>query len=470
MPPESVAPPTDGFALGRRGYDPQQVDAHLRRLDAEVRILVADRDAAVDQAAQLGRELDEARLRAERLRTQVRTMAGRPSDVQGMSERMRTMLRLAEDEVADMLRRADGEVARRLSEADANAEQVRGAAQREAAQLLDSARSEVENTTGAAARRRAETDAACAAERQTLADERAALNRDIARAVEEAEQERSRLWAESETRRTLVEEDFSLAMDQRRAEALSDVHAERTRTVEWVRHSRDETTRQCRVELAAAEETARGIIAAAQERMAEMADLRSRIAAQLHGTQTQLLDVLAELTPGREPASARIAAPPAAEQIVAPPLPEPVMAAEPLPALPVPEPTPALPAASNGRNDIRSDKPATDRTEAVDTTAARPEVVEPATGPLPVTPAASHTLVLAVPPTDVPGPEAPTVPGQAGQSPPVADRPAPSPAEPEQLAADEVNATPTHPLTDDDPRRPHARRRDRRPATGATRR
>src|SRR5690349_22541234 len=139
--PEPAAPPSDGvFTVGRRGYDPHQVDAHLRRMDAEIRILVADRDAAVDQAAQLQRELDEARLRADRLRTQVRTMAARPSDVQGMSERMRTMLRLAEDEVADMLRRADAEVARRLGETDATAGSVLGAAQHEAGQIRDAAR------------------------------------------------------------------------------------------------------------------------------------------------------------------------------------------------------------------------------------------------------------------------------------------------------------------------------------------
>ena len=135
--PEPVAPPSDGvFTVGRRGYDPHQVDAHLRRMDAEIRILVADRDAAVDQAAQLGRDLDEARLRADRLRTQVRTMAARPSDVQGMSERMRTMLRLAEDEVADMLRRADEEVARRIGEAERSVGQITEGARREAADIL----------------------------------------------------------------------------------------------------------------------------------------------------------------------------------------------------------------------------------------------------------------------------------------------------------------------------------------------
>ena len=157
MPADPVAPPSDGvFAVGRRGYDPHQVDAHLRRLDAEIRILVADRDAAVDQAAQLGRDLEEARLRADRLRTQVRTMAARPSDVQGMSERMRTMLRLAEDEVADMLRRADDEVARRLAEADRAAEQVVGAGRREADRIVFAARSDAQASLDAATRHRAD--------------------------------------------------------------------------------------------------------------------------------------------------------------------------------------------------------------------------------------------------------------------------------------------------------------------------
>jgi hypothetical protein len=67
--------------------DPQQVDAHLRRLDAEIRILVADRDAAVDQAAQLGRDLEEA----QPGRTdcgQVQTMAARRLTT-GHEQRMR---------------------------------------------------------------------------------------------------------------------------------------------------------------------------------------------------------------------------------------------------------------------------------------------------------------------------------------------------------------------------------------------
>ena len=52
-------------------------------------------------------ELDDARARAERLRARSARLASPPQSVQGMSERMRSMLRLAEDEAADMLGQAD---------------------------------------------------------------------------------------------------------------------------------------------------------------------------------------------------------------------------------------------------------------------------------------------------------------------------------------------------------------------------
>lgn len=303
MPGEPVAHPSDGaFAVGRRGYDPQQVDAHLRRLDAEIRILVADRDAAVDQAAQLGRDLEEARLRADRLRTQVRTMAARPSDVQGMSERVRTMLRLAEDEVADMLRRADEEVARRLADADRTAEQLAGAARREAAQFHSLVRAEGDAILAEAARHREETDAACAVDRRVLADERTAAEHAIALAAERSQQECAAAWAESERRRATVEKDFAIAMDQRRAEALTAIQRERAQVARWVHDTRDEVARQVRSEITAAEETARHMIAEARGRVAELADVRGRIAAQLRGTQAQLGRALDDLAPEALPA------------------------------------------------------------------------------------------------------------------------------------------------------------------------
>jgi hypothetical protein len=419
MPADPVAPPSDGgFTVGRRGYDPQQVDAHLRRLDAEIRILVADRDAAVDQATQLGRELEEARLRADRLRTQVRTMAGRPSDVQGMSERMRTMLRLAEDEVADMLRRADQEVARRLAQADAKGVQVVRDAQQEAGKARAAARADVETALSEAARLRAETDAACDASRRTLADERTATGEAIAIAAERAEQERAQVWAESEARRAAVEDDFRIAMDQRRAESLAELDAERARTGEWVRTTRDEAARAARAEVVAADETARRLVAAAQERVAELADLRGRIAAQLRGTHAELGSTLAALAPAALP-----------------------------PAVPAARGTGALPGVDPSANG------ATNHTSTNHGSAGRGGGTDAL--PLVIAAAQQHTLILPAPaaPPDRTMPEMPPVeqapPEQSGTDQALVDQPGP--------AASEARPAP-------------APRRTRRSATGASRR
>jgi hypothetical protein len=460
------------FTVQRRGYDPQQVDAHLRRLDAEIRILVADRDAAVDQAAQLARELDEARLRADRLRTQVRTMAGRPSDVQGMSERMRTMLRLAEDEVADMLRRADTEVARRLAEADAIAEQVVGGAEREAAEVRAAARAAADATAADAARLRAETEAACAAEHHAIADERAAAARAIEAAAAQAEKDRARAWSESEARRTVVEEDFTIAMDQRRAEALADVQAERARIAEWVRRTGEETTRQVRAELAAAEETARRIVAAAQARVDELSDVRARVAAQLRGTRVQLGETLEALAPEAVEAPAPIRAAPARPaapvggaatgSIAAPPR-RTVLPAPTDTTLPAPEPATALPAPPA----TSSARPETASPSGPPASAGPPAPEpEPETQPVPVTVPEPRTLVLEAPP------------GTADAGEPKATRTAQmepidvtdSADDPESAETDEggPDQSVDQPGPSTDARPPNSRRRKRRSSAGAS--
>ncbi|MDH3060720.1 hypothetical protein QEN36_15270, partial [Gordonia alkanivorans] len=49
------------FAIVMRGYDREQVADHLQRLDAELRVLAADRDAATANAHELASHLEEAR-------------------------------------------------------------------------------------------------------------------------------------------------------------------------------------------------------------------------------------------------------------------------------------------------------------------------------------------------------------------------------------------------------------------------
>jgi DivIVA domain-containing protein len=73
------------FDVTRRGYDRRQVDEHLDRLDADLRILAADRDAAVARAAELAKRLDDQRNQLLAKEQEIARLASAPSSIEGMS-------------------------------------------------------------------------------------------------------------------------------------------------------------------------------------------------------------------------------------------------------------------------------------------------------------------------------------------------------------------------------------------------
>src|SRR5262245_11952050 len=123
---DHLPPPGSAFALTRRGYDPVQVDDYLRDLDARLRMLAADRDAAVEQNGQLTRQVNVAWAETDRLKGQLRRLSAPPESVEGMSERLQTMLRLAQDEVAERRNRAEAEAADIIAQAEAEAGDLPG--------------------------------------------------------------------------------------------------------------------------------------------------------------------------------------------------------------------------------------------------------------------------------------------------------------------------------------------------------
>lgn len=286
-----------GFEVVKRGYDQVQVDEHLRRLDAEIRILATDREAAVDQSGQLARELDETRARTERLRAQVRTLVSPPQSIQGMSERMRSMLRLAEDEVVDMIARAESEVNRRIRAADVRATETRTSAQADADSLRSAARADAEQTGRDLARSRAEFEARRRAAEEQLATDRSAMEQRAAADAARAEQERASAWSESEARRAVVEEDFTIAMDQRRSAALSKLTAEYVQGRRDVAQTRESAASAARELIAQAENTARRMVTEAERQVAELMALRRRISQQLDGARSHLDHTLDRLGP-----------------------------------------------------------------------------------------------------------------------------------------------------------------------------
>jgi cell division septum initiation protein DivIVA len=116
-----------GFDISKRGYSRPQVDEHLERLDADLKMLTSDRDAAISQAGDLARQLEDALNEIEVLRGQVERLAQPPTSLEGLSVRLQKMVRAAQDEASETKARAEAEAGhiRAKAEADASAMRTR---------------------------------------------------------------------------------------------------------------------------------------------------------------------------------------------------------------------------------------------------------------------------------------------------------------------------------------------------------
>jgi cell division septum initiation protein DivIVA len=303
--------PGSAFAVSRRGYDPVQVDDYLRHLDAQLRMLAADRDAAVEQNGQLTRQVNVAWAETDRLKGQLRRLSAPPESVEGMSERLQSMLRLAQDEVAERRRRADAEATEIIARAEAEAgelprqnEAIRRQLEHERKQLtfernkiLSDAREEADLILS-----RATAD--CDQLRATAAAETDAIRR-------QAGDERQTLDAQSAAKRTQVEEDFDIAMSARRAEAMATIHrnqmSSRDEANALITNARAESERKINEAQRAAEAT----IFAAERRVAALDALRAELASRLGDLRGVLDSALPAVAPIDERSVAPGPVPPA---------------------------------------------------------------------------------------------------------------------------------------------------------------
>ncbi len=227
------------FAIVMRGYDREQVADHLQRLDAELRVLAADRDAATANAHELAAHLEEARDEIAELRREIDKLSVPPTTAQGMSERLSRMLQLASDEASEMRAEASAEAAETLSiarqeaadmrsDASAEAERIRSEAQAAAKKLVDeaSARARQVKETAAAnesesARLIAERTAAMEAEHTKTMK---AANDEARRIVEKAKSEVAELEAVSARERALERERHDAELADQRERALDEAN------------------------------------------------------------------------------------------------------------------------------------------------------------------------------------------------------------------------------------------------------
>lgn len=85
------------FEIVLRGFDRQQVLEHIESLEGRIAMVAADRDAALRQAADLGRLLEHLRREAEEATARVERL--QRSSLGGAGVRLQRMLQVAEDEI-----------------------------------------------------------------------------------------------------------------------------------------------------------------------------------------------------------------------------------------------------------------------------------------------------------------------------------------------------------------------------------
>lgn len=288
------------FEVVLRGYDRGQVRETIERLDADIRIALADRDAAVARSSDLASQLSAMHAELESLRRKV--ASSQAPTFETMGERIAHMLRLAEEESAEIRHAALTDTAAmraELATASEEAEARRTEIEQSAASIISAA----EERAAAGLAEAEEQAAATAAD----AEQRAATT------LAEAQASRDELISTGEGAHKQANEDFEISLRARRSEA-SRTEAERHRssTEEATRRVTEAKSGADRL-IAAARADAERTLAAAQADSDRLQDLRERAVRQLRDVRA-LLDSLPT-----EEIKAAVAVAAAAEGAVTPP-------------------------------------------------------------------------------------------------------------------------------------------------------
>lgn len=193
-----LVPLKSDFDVTWRGYRRSQVQFYIQQTDTEIRMLTEDRDSALSQVSDLAEELEQARAEIESLRKQLDDAAREPIDEEALSDRLKRMVRLANDEAAEV-----------RASAKAAAEHEWARSEQSAAEL----RARYESLVSEADEWRKQAE-------QQRNEALAQTREDIERMSREAEQQRRKLDKEAEERRTQVEHDFEVSMAARREEEM----------------------------------------------------------------------------------------------------------------------------------------------------------------------------------------------------------------------------------------------------------
>ena len=185
--PHQTAP----FDVALRGYDRDQVDAHLASIESEFTSALTERDRLADRVKHLETRVEELHLQSDDDDRDEPPAERGGSGLSGFGARVEKILRIAEEEATEVREETRAEIDRERAEADKKVGAIREAAEkdaaahrrkveREAAQLLDRARQE-------AARVRAEAEAHAGATREEASGHLEAVRAKAAQAAADFE-------------------------------------------------------------------------------------------------------------------------------------------------------------------------------------------------------------------------------------------------------------------------------------------
>ncbi|MCW2602944.1 MAG: hypothetical protein JWN61_1079 [Pseudonocardiales bacterium] len=207
------------FDVAMRGYDRRQVQDHIERMDSDLVSAASERDAAMARSADLAAQLASAYAEVESLRRKIRTDVSTVVTAENVSDRIRSMLELAEEEASRLRDEAELYADQTRRSTDEDVARVRSEARAESERLMGMAQIRVDDVESAYQARINEGDAYLAEQRALAASElrngRSQLDADI----EAAGIERARLDAEHESARNALDAEHEATRNQLDAQA-----------------------------------------------------------------------------------------------------------------------------------------------------------------------------------------------------------------------------------------------------------
>lgn len=324
MTSSASGPAAEHFTTVKRGYDPDEVNSYIARLERALTTADQERastsqridelttglNSAKSDLAALRAELTAAHSEADSLREELDRAAGQPVTMSALSARMQRLFQIAEEESADIRGSADRYAAEIRSNADIETGQLRRAAELETAKLrtdtvaeLTAMRNETETEI---ARAQAEIEAS----RSELEQTRAAIYEQAKRLMAEAHASAEKTLSDARERaehlaaaaaadRAKQEEDYELAIEARRRQAHRAIaEAEQTSRADAA-HRIDQANTHARniVESANAhaEDMLRRAAAESHQRVAEADEAVRKLVSLRSELQQQILDLSGRL-------------------------------------------------------------------------------------------------------------------------------------------------------------------------------